>query len=55
MQLKLLRYALIWNLDRLADRIEQLMKVELTDEIKDLLLELYKEKDRYFKYLAAEQ
>lgn len=55
MQLKLLRYALIWNLDRLAGRIEQLKKSVFTDEVKDLLLELYMEKDRYFKYLAANQ
>lgn len=55
MQLRLLRYALIWNLDRLADRIDRLNKVDLTDEVKDLLLELYREKDKYFKYLIASQ
>ena len=55
MQLRLLRYALIWNLDRLADRIDRLNKVDFTDEVKDLLLELYREKDKYFKYLVASQ
>lgn len=55
MQLKLLRYALIWNLDRLTDRLERLNKVVSTGEVKDMLLELYRERDKYFKYLAANQ
>lgn len=55
MHLGLFRYAIMWNLDRLTDRIERLNSAELDGELKDLLLQLYRERDRYFKYLAVEQ
>lgn len=55
MHLHLLRYAIIWSLDQLTDRIDRLRGVTQTAEVKDLLLELCLEKEDYLKYLAANQ
>lgn len=55
MQLYLIRYAIIWCLDQLTDRIAKLRSVNRTSEVKDLLLELCLEKEDYLKYLAANQ
>lgn len=55
MQLGLFRYAIIWNLDRLTDRIKKLEKLKPDREIKELLGELCVEYFRYTQYLAANQ
>jgi len=56
MQLNLYRYAIIWNLDRLTDRIEQLRcSTRPSNEVKELLNELYAEYYNYTKYLAENQ
>lgn len=55
MQLGLFRYAIIWNLDRLTDRIKKLQKVTHTREVKELLGELCIEYFKYTQYLAANQ
>ena len=55
MLLHLLRYAIIWSLDQLTDRIDRLREVRQTEEVKALLLELCLEKEDYLKYLAANQ
>jgi hypothetical protein len=55
MQLNLFRYAIIWNLDRLSERIDKLSAItNRTQEVKDLLLELYEEHRKYWKYLEKE-
>ena len=53
MQLKLLRYAIIWNLDRLADRINQLKVIASTSKSRALLNQLLMEYFNYSQYLAA--
>ena len=55
MLLHLLRYAIIWSLDQLTDRIDRLRKVRRTAEVNALLLELCLEKEDYLKYLAVNQ
>ena len=55
MQLTLLRYALIWNLDRLTDRIERLKAIAQTSKSKSLLNNLLMEYYNYSQYLAANQ
>ena len=56
MQLHLFRYAIIWNLERLCERIDKLKVVNpRTQEVKDLLLELLEKYYEYDKYLADNQ
>ena len=55
MQLGLFRYAIIWNLDRLTDRIKKLQEITPTSEAKELLGELCIEYFKYTQYLAADQ
>lgn len=56
MHLNLFRYALIWNLDRLTERIKKLEKVgNPSQEIKDLKLEVLQEYFKYTQYLADNQ
>ena len=55
MQLYLLRYAIIWNLDRLTDRIKRLREITPTNEVKELLNELHAEFFNYIQYLGAYQ
>ena len=55
MQLGLFRYAIIWNLDRLTDRIKKLQAITRTSEVKELLGELCIEYFKYTQYLAANQ
>ncbi len=56
LHLYLYRYAIIWNLDRLTDRIEQLRSfTSPSNEVKELLNELYAEYYNYTKYLAENQ
>lgn len=56
MELGLFRYAIIWNLDRLRDRIVRLQKVTAKNrEVKKLLGELCMEHFNYTQYLAANQ
>lgn len=56
MQLYLYRYAIIWNLDRLCDRIDKLRTIKTpSKEVKDLLFELMDKFYEYNKYLAENQ
>lgn len=56
MHLNLFRYAIIWNLDRLTERIKRLEKIDNpTQEIKDLKLEILQEYFNYIQYLADNQ
>lgn len=56
MQLNLFRYAIIWNLERLCERIDKLKAVKTrTQEVKDLLLELLEKYYEYDNYLADNQ
>ena len=55
MQLSLFRYAIIWNLDRLRDRIVRLRHATANREVKELLRELCVEHFNYTQYLAANQ
>lgn len=56
MQLYLYRYAIIWNLDRLCDRIDKLRAIKTpSKEVKDLLFELLDKFYEYNKYLAENQ
>lgn len=56
MHLDLFRYAIIWKLDRLSERIDQLNTiVNPSQQEKDLLLEVLQEHYKYIKYLAANQ
>ena len=56
MHLNLFRYAIIWNLDRLTERIKKLEKIDnLTQEIKDIKLEVLQEYYKYTQYLAENQ
>jgi len=56
MQLNLFRYVIIWNLDRLTDRIEKLRQVKVqSKEIELLLYQLYEEYFNYTQYLASNQ
>jgi hypothetical protein len=55
MQLYLLRYAIVWCLDQLTEKIDKLRDVSQTTEVRALLLELCLQKEDYLKYLAANQ
>lgn len=56
MQLNLFRYAIIWNLERLCERIDKIKTVKTrTQEVKDLLLELLEKYYEYDNYLADNQ
>lgn len=56
MQLNLFRYAIIWNLDRLCERIDILRTIKTPNsEVKELLLELLDKFYEYNNYLAANQ
>lgn len=56
MDLDLFRYAIIWNLDRLKERIKILEKIDNpSQEVKDLMLEIYKEFIQYLDYLEVNQ
>lgn len=56
MHLDLFRYAIIWNLDRLHERIKKLRSIENpSQEVKDLKLEVLEEFHKYFEYLEENQ
>lgn len=56
MHLNLFRYAIIWSLDRLTERIKKLEKIDVpSQEIKDLKLEVLQEFFKYTQYLADNQ
>ncbi len=56
MHLNLFRYAIIWNLDRLTERIKRLEKIDNpSQEVKDLKLEVLEEYFNYSQYLADNQ
>lgn len=56
MQLHLFRYAIIWNLDRLRDRINMLRALKVrTQEVNNLLSELLEKYFEYNEYLADNQ
>lgn len=56
MHLNLFRYAIIWNLDRLQERIKKLESVDnSSQEIKDLKLEALEELFKYLDYLEENQ
>lgn len=56
MQLNLYRYAIIWNLDRLADRIKRIQGMEeVSQEIIDIKHELLEEYFNYSQYLSLNQ
>ncbi len=56
MHLNLVRYAIIWNLDRLTERIKKLEQIDnLSQEVKDLKLEILQEYFKYSQYLADNQ
>lgn len=56
MHLNLFRYAIIWNLDRLTERIDKLRRLEkLSEEQRGLLLDLLGEFYEYTRYLAGNQ
>lgn len=56
MHLNLFRYAIIWNLDRLTERIKKLEKIDNpSQEVKDLKLEVLEEYFNYSQYLADNQ
>ena len=56
MNLDLFRYAIIWNLDRLNERIIRLRSIENpSQEVKDLKLELLEEFHKYCLYLEENQ
>lgn len=56
MHLNLYRYAIIWNLDRLNERIKKLKTIgNPSQEVKDLKLEALEEFHKYFQYLEENQ
>ena len=56
MHLNLYRYAIIWNLDRLNERIKKLNVIgNPSQEIKNLKLEALEEFYKYFQYLEENQ
>ena len=56
MHLNLYRYAIIWNLDRLTDRIKKLKMIHNpSHEVKGLLSELLNEYFNYTQYLGNNQ
>lgn len=56
MHLYLFRYAIIWNLDRLNERIKKLIAIDNpSQEIKELKLEALEEFYKYFEYLEENQ
>ena len=56
MNLNLFRYAIIWNLDQLTERIKKLEKIDNpSQEVKELKLEVLQEYFNYSQYLADNQ
>lgn len=56
MHLDLFRYAIIWNLDRLNERIMKLKAIDNpSQEVRDLKLEALEEFHNYFEYLEENQ
>lgn len=56
MNLSLYRYAIIWNLDRLSESIENIkMMTNLSSELNNLLNQLYEEYYNYTQYLFNNQ
>lgn len=56
MNLNLYRYAIIWNLDRLKERIKKLNSLDFSSqEVKDLKLEVLEELFKYLDYLEDNQ
>ena len=56
MNLNLYRYAIIWNLDRLKERIKKLDSLDFSSqEVKDLKLEVLEELFKYLDYLEDNQ
>lgn len=56
MHLDLFRYAIIWNLDRLKERIRKLESIDNpSQEVKVLKLEVLEELIKYLDYLAENQ
>ena len=53
LQLDLYRYAIIWNLDRLSEKIDKLNEVtNRSGKLKRILFQLYEEYYKYTKYLV---
>jgi HNH endonuclease, putative len=53
LQLDLYRYAIIWNLDRLSEKIDKLNEItNRSGKLKRILFQLYEEYYKYTKYLV---